>query len=101
MKKPDDCKDKNEIRCAIDALDKEIIDLLSVRFGYVKAIVKYKETNKKSIVAQDRYDEVIQSRRKWATQKGLDPDVVEKMYIILLDHFIKEELNLIGSKNNQ
>ncbi len=98
MKKPGDCKDKNEIRYAIDALDKQIIDLLSERFGYVKAIVKYKEADKKSIIAQDRYDEVIQTRRKWATQKGLNPDIVEKMYIVLLDHFIKEELNLIESK---
>ena len=98
MKKPDDCKNKDEIRCAIDELDKKIIELLGVRYGYVKAIVKYKETDKKSIVARERYDEVIRSRRNWAEENGLNPEIIEKMYTMLLNHFIQEEIHIIESK---
>jgi isochorismate pyruvate lyase len=98
MKKPNDCKNRDEIRCAIDMLDKKIIELLGERFSYVKAIVKYKETNKNSIIAKERYNEVIRSRRIWAKENGLNPEIIGEMYTMLLNHFIQEEMNIIESK---
>lgn len=40
---PDDCSNMNEIRSEIDNIDYAIIQLLSIRFGYVKAASKFKK----------------------------------------------------------
>lgn len=98
MKLPKDCKTIEDIRNAIDTLDQEIINLMGQRFGYVKEIIRFKEPTEESIVARKRFDAVISSRRDLAEKEGLDPDIIEKIYRDLLNHFIAEELKLIKKK---
>lgn len=97
MKAPEACETIEAIRAEIDAIDREILHLLSRRFAFVKEIVRFK-SNPSDIVAQRRYDEVIAKRRALAAECGLDPDVIEKMYRILMDHFIAEEMKLLRRK---
>jgi isochorismate pyruvate lyase len=95
MKKPEECKNIDEIRNEIDVIDKQIIDLIGTRYSYVKEIVKYK-SNSEDVKAQKRYDEVFVNRRKWAEQNGVSPDVVEQIYKVLLHYFIDEQMKLIN-----
>ena len=95
MKSPSSCKNKEEIRQAIDELDRKIISLIGKRYQYVKEIVKYKEKTPDAIVAKERYNLVIASRRALAEENGLNPDIIEEMYKRLLQYFIQEELDLI------
>ncbi len=95
-KTPSECTDIAEVRQEIDRIDQCIIDLLSERFEYVKEVVKYKDPNKGSIEAPDRRREVLECRRKWAEEKGLDPDVIEHLYDQLIQYFIGEEMKLIN-----
>lgn len=90
-KKPFECSNIKEVRNEIDVIDREIVRLLSTRLGYVKEVVKYKDGTPKGIEAADRRKEVLLSRRDWAVEAGLDPDVVEKMYEMLVQYFIDEE----------
>lgn len=99
MKRPSECTSIIDIRTEIDRIDQDVIRLLGERFGYVKEIVKYK-TDAQSIRAQERFDQVIGQRREWATQAGLSADVIEKMYRLMLEHFIEEETKLLELKNN-
>ncbi|NJK84700.1 MAG: isochorismate-pyruvate lyase [Bacteroidales bacterium] len=99
MKHPSDCQNIDEIRNAIDELDTQIIQLLGKRFKYVKCVVQYKEKNIDSIVAKERLEAVINSRRNQAEANGLNADVVEKMYRLLINYFIEEELKIL--KSNQ
>ncbi|MBN2214572.1 MAG: chorismate mutase [Bacteroidales bacterium] len=101
MKQVNDCNNIEDIRQAIDELDEEIISLLGRRFQYVKKIVKFKDKNEESIVARERREAVIRSRRKLAVEKGLDPDVIEQLYRNLISHFIEEELKLIRDDDNK
>jgi isochorismate pyruvate lyase len=101
MKLLNDCKNIEDIRQAIDELDGEIISLLGRRFQYVKEIVKFKDKNEESIVAKERREAVISSRRKLAVENGLDPNVIEDLYRNLIDHFISEELKLIRGDNEE
>ncbi|HJX70901.1 MAG TPA: chorismate mutase [Bacteroidales bacterium] len=101
MKPVKDCKNIEEVRRAIDELDKEIISLLGRRFQYVKGIVKFKDKDEESIVARERREAVIRSRRKLAVENGLDPDVIEELYRNLISHFIAEELRLISEDNEK
>ena len=94
MKRPEKCENIKEIREAIDNIDKEIIRLIGRRFVYVKEIVKFKNKDRDSIVAKERYNEVIENRRKLAVENGLNPDLIENIYKDLIDHFIDKEIEI-------
>lgn len=93
-KKPSECTNITEVRNEIDNIDKVIIELLSQRFEYVKEVVKYKENTPGSIEAPERKKAVLECRRKWAEENGLSPDVIEKLYLDLIQYFIDEEMKI-------
>lgn len=95
MKSPAECSTIEEVRAVIDTLDREIVDLLGRRFQYVQAITRFKKTAD-DVRAPDRRAAVIAARRAWAVEAGLDPDVVERMYTLLIDHFVAVELQTLG-----
>lgn len=49
-KQPADCVLKGKIRISIDRIDMEIISLFSLRFNYVREIVKYQADSEKRVV---------------------------------------------------
>jgi isochorismate pyruvate lyase len=100
MKPASECTSIDDVRSSIDELDGQIISLLGERFRYVKSIVQFKEKTKNSIVAKERFEAVIRSRRDMAKKNGLDADVIEKMYRILIQYFIEEEMNIINGEKN-
>ena len=91
MKDPDECANLHEVREEIDIIDREVIDALSKRFKYVIAAARFK-TSEGSVRAPDRFYAMLQQRREWAKESGLNPDVVENLYRDLVNHFIDEEL---------
>jgi isochorismate pyruvate lyase len=91
MKSPEKCENMGEIRAEIDTLDKQVIDLLGQRFRYVKAASKFK-TSETSVRAPERFASMLEQRRHWATEVGLNPDAIEKLYRDLVTHFIEEEM---------
>jgi isochorismate pyruvate lyase len=42
--------------------------------------------------APERQRQVLAQRRTWAAEEGLNPDMVEELYRLLMDHFVTEEL---------
>lgn len=98
MKSANRCSTIEEVRSAIDTIDRELIQLLGKRFQYVKEIIKFKEPTEEGIVARERYESVIRSRRELALRNGLDQDLIERIYRELLNYFIEEELKLIKDK---
>ena len=92
MKAPENCKDISEVRFNIDAIDREIVQLIGNRFKYVKAASKFK-VNEEAVKAPERFKNMLLERRNWAVVEGLNPDVIEKMYRDLVNYFISEELN--------
>jgi isochorismate pyruvate lyase len=97
MKSPDECSDIQEVREEIDLIDREVIEALSKRFQYVIAAAKLK-TSEASVKAPDRFHAMLQKRREWAEESGLNPDVVEKVYRDLVNYFIDEEMKHYKSK---
>ena len=96
-KLPQECTNITEVRNEIDAIDAEIIKLLSTRFGYVREVVKYKEKTASGIEATSRRTAVIDTRRQWAEEAGLNPDVIENIYNTLIDYFIVEEKKIMNN----
>ena len=92
---PQECTNISEVRNEIDHIDATIIKLLSTRFDYVREVVKYKEKTASGIEASDRRAAVIATRRQWAEEAGLCPNVVENIYNTLINYFIDEEKKLM------
>ena len=97
MKDPDECANIHEVREEIDIIDREVIDALSKRFQYVIAAARFK-TSEASVRSPDRFQAMLEQRREWALESGLNPDVVEKLYRDLVNHFIEEELKRYKSE---
>lgn len=91
MKSPAECSSIEEVRAAIDALDREIVQAIGLRAQYVKAITRFKKTEQ-DVRAPDRRRQVLAARRAWAEQAGMNPDVVEQIYTLLIDYFVTEEM---------
>jgi len=91
MKQPDQCENMTDIRAEIDRVDRQAIALLGQRFAYVKAASKFK-TSEATVRAPERFQSMLQQRRIWAEEEGLNADVIEKMYRDLVEHFIQEEM---------
>ena len=92
MKNPDRCENITDIRTEIDRLDRQVIAIIGQRFEYVKAAAKFK-TSETSVKAPERFQAMLQQRRGWAREEGLNPDVIEKLYQDLVTYFIEEEMN--------
>ncbi len=97
-KTPSNCANKEEIRAHIDIIDKEIISLFAMRFQYVEEIVKFK-SDAESVVALERKNEVITKRGEWASADGLDREVFEQIYKLLIEHNIQKELDILNNKS--
>lgn len=84
-------------RDAIDLIDAEVIRLLGQRAGFVHQVVNFKNSVEE-IRAPARYAEVMRRRREMAEAVGLNPDVIEGMYILLVENFIKEETEILRQR---
>lgn len=85
-------------RKRIDELDKKIVDLLVQRVGIIREVGELKFNNNIPSVLQDRVDEVRENAAEYAAEKGIDPDLVRRLYTTLIDYScnledeIKEDL---------
>ena len=95
LKKPEECKSKEEIRNQIDKIDLEIIRLFAKRFEYEKEIVKFKENNPDAIIDLNRKNKVIDQRGDWAEELGLDKKTYEHVFSIVVEHNISKEFEII------
>lgn len=99
MKQPDSCTSIQDIREAIDSIDKDIINKFGIRFEYVKAAAKFKQ-NTKDVKAEERFNSMLKQRRTWAAENNLNPDLIEQLYRDLVNYFINEELQDWKRNNN-
>lgn len=67
----------NELRDQIDAVDKQILDLLSQRLALVEKVGEVKSEHGLPIYAPDREAAMLASRRKEAEKKGVPPQLIE------------------------
>jgi isochorismate pyruvate lyase len=90
-KRPEECSSIDDIRAEIDRIDRQIVALIGERAGYVQAAAKFK-TNAADVRAAERFEAMLHQRRAWAEEQGLDPDMIEKLYRDMVNHFIRQEM---------
>ena len=91
--KASECSSITEIRTEIDQIDRSIVALISQRSQYVAAAAAFK-SSAASVKAEDRVLAMIEARRSWAIENGVDADIVEAIFRSITDSFIKHEMKL-------
>lgn len=82
----------------IDALDKQIVDLLKERVDIIREVAQVKYDHDIEAILQYRVDEVRENAANDAISKGLDGDLIRELYTTLiayscdLEEVIKTEL---------
>ena len=99
LKKPEACDNIGEIRNVLDKIDREIINLFTLRQKYVKEIVKFK-SGEEGIIARERKEKVLEQRKAWAEENGLDPEMIENLFRILIDKNIQIQFDIYNNTDN-
>jgi len=85
------CNTLEEARLEIDKLDEQIIGLIAKRNDYIKQIAHFK-TSVEEVKAQDRIDDVISRAREQAISLGLSPNLINDLYIRMIDAMVESEV---------
>ena len=88
---PHECANIDDTRTEIDRIDQHIVARIGERAGYVEAAARVK-TNAADVRAAERLEAMLRQRRAWAEEYGLDPDMIEKLYRDMVNHFIQQEM---------
>ena len=95
LTKPDDCKSMEELRHQIDKLDIKIVELLATRSQFIDRATDLKSINGMPARIPDRIESVVSNAREAAQELGLDSDLVEKIWRILIEWSIQREAEII------
>lgn len=89
-KSPEDCRDMAEVREAVDATDRELVELLERRFGYMRAAARIKPM-RDTVRDEVRKACVINAAVAEAEARGLPGDVIADMWERLVEGSIAYE----------
>lgn len=73
-----------DLRSRIDDLDRELVRIVAARLDVCHEVARLKEGSDTPIIQPDRVRQVIDSRRQWAIDAGVDPDFAEQLVRVLL-----------------
>ena len=75
----------------IDALDAQIVTLLGKRFDVIHEVAVFKAQHGIHPIQPARIEEVVQHARAQAEKSGVNPDLIEKLYRIIIQKACDEE----------
>ena len=90
-KLPDDCASMAEVRAGVDATDRELIELLARRFGYMRAAARIKP-QRDAVRDEPRKKAVIDAACADAEARQLPRDGIGQMWETLVESSIAYEL---------
>jgi len=86
------CNTLDEARIEIDAVDKEIVELIAKRNEYIKQIAHFK-TSIEEVKAEDRISDVISAVRQQAIGLDLSPNLINDLYVRMIDGMVESEIS--------
>jgi len=85
------CNTLEEARNEIDKVDDEIVKLIAKRNDYIKQIAHFK-TSVEEVKAEDRISEVISRVREQAISLDLSPNLINDLYVRMIDGMVESEI---------
>lgn len=80
-----------ELRARIDALDARLVALLAERSALIDEAARIKLRENLPARIDSRVEEVAANARRLALRQGLDPDLAERLWRVMMEHFIAQE----------
>ncbi|SHE87639.1 chorismate mutase [Ruegeria intermedia] len=93
---PQGCGTMQELRKQIDKLDRQLIELLVTRATYIDRASELKPGEGLPARIPERVEDVVQKVRSNSVDLGLDPDLAERLWRILIDWSIAREERVLG-----
>ncbi|MFK4002323.1 chorismate mutase [Qipengyuania sp. NPDC077563] len=91
FKLPEDCRTMPEVRTGVDSTDRELVELLDRRFGYMRAAARIKQ-DRNVVRDEARKAEVIENAKADAVERGLPAEKIEQIWELLVETSIGYEL---------
>jgi len=85
------CSTLDEARNEIDMVDEEIVKLIAKRNDYIKQIAHFKNSVDE-VKAEDRISDVISRVREQAISMGLSPNLINDLYVRMIDAMVESEV---------
>jgi len=89
---PEACQTMAEVRAGIDALDAEIVELLALRFGYMRAAARIKP-ERGAVRDEARKAEVIANARAVAEELNAPAGLIAELWERLVEGSIAYEFD--------
>lgn len=89
-------QDMASLRHAIDAVDRDLAMLLARRSRLIDRAAVLKAAVGWPARIDERVEEVVANARRNAGACGLDPDLAEALWRLMMDHFIAHEARMLG-----
>jgi isochorismate pyruvate lyase len=89
---PEDCTTMAQVREGVDEVDRAIVDLLALRFGYMEAAARIKPS-RDQVRDEARKADVLAKVDAAADEAGLDRELLARIYEELIEASIAYELD--------
>lgn len=93
---PEACETMAELRAQIDRVDGELLSLLAQRAGYIDRAIVIKTRVNLPARIDDRVAQVIGNVRRGAVERGVDPDLAERVWTELIEWSIAHEEKVLA-----
>ena len=91
FKLPEACTDMRDVRIGVDRTDRELMELLDRRFGYMRAAARIK-TDRNVVRDEARKAEVVENARLDAEKRDLPAGKIAQIWDDLVETSIAYEL---------
>ncbi|MCB4747881.1 MAG: chorismate mutase [Sulfurovum sp.] len=96
MKVEVECTTLEEARKKIDEVDEEIVKLIARRNNYIKQIARFK-TSVEEVKAEERINDVINRVRHQAIDLNLSPNLINDLYVRMIDAMVESEISELSN----
>ena len=93
-----ECNSMLEVRAAIDEIDAALVALLAERTSYIDRATQLKPAIGMPARVNERVEEVVARVRATAKNRGLEPELAETLWRILIDWSIAREETVLGKE---
>jgi isochorismate pyruvate lyase len=85
------CNSLEEVRTQIDALDTQLVDLISQRSHLIRQAAGFKESVAE-VKAEDRIEFILNRVRHHAIEKGISPNMISELFTIMINEMVETEI---------
>ncbi len=93
------CSSLDEARVEIDKIDNKIVELIAMRNEYIKQIAHFK-TSVEEVKSEERISSVISRLRAKAIELDLSPNLINDIFIRLIDEMVESEIAELKNAKN-